>query len=179
MDWRNWRQSLQTHQTNLSYPSIFQFNVIFWVFPGKQWRWLDAWLYQVTVYPETSIYQPTIPHLAFVIQKSYPSIEAFALFLGAVWLCVDLRSAETFELSAIMFFTWFYVTHVSILTSDFSKTFSKISSSKYRTFCYQSTVWRDWWIKLLCILKLQTHQSIDFVVSVNDFSPDSSSALLS
>ena len=99
--------------------------------------------------PETSIYQPTIPHLAFVIQKSYPSIEAFALFLGAVWLCVDLRSAETFELSAIMFFTWFYVTHVSILTSDFSKTFSKISSSKYRTFCYQSTVWRDWWIKLL------------------------------
>ena len=73
----------------------------------------------------------------FVIQKSYPSNTAFAFFLGAVWLCVDLRSTETFELSAIMFFTWLYVTHVSILTSDFSKIFYKISSSIYRTFCYQ------------------------------------------
>ena len=39
--------------------------------------------------------------------KSYPSKIVFTYFLGAVWLCVDKRCAETFELSAIMIITWF------------------------------------------------------------------------
>jgi hypothetical protein len=72
----------------------------------------------------------------FVGKKSYPSNTVFTIFLGAVWLCVDLRSAETFEHSAIMVFTWLYVTHVSILTSDLLKFSFGNSFLKYRTFRY-------------------------------------------
>ena len=46
--------------------------------------------------------------------------EAFAFFLGADSLYTELRSVENLGLSAIMIFTWFFVTHVSILTSDIS-----------------------------------------------------------
>ena len=35
-----------------------------------------------------------------------------------------------------MIFTWFVVTHVSILTSDISTFFFKKTSKIYRTFCY-------------------------------------------
>ena len=45
--------------------------------------------------------------IKIVTIKSYPSKIVFTYFLGAVWLCVDKRCAETFELSAIMIITWF------------------------------------------------------------------------
>ena len=71
--------------------------------------------------------------------KSYPSKIVFTYFLGAVWLCVDKRCAETFELSAIMIITWFEATHVSILTSDIFKISFEISLGNYRTFCYRTS----------------------------------------
>ena len=114
------------------------------------------------LFPGKNIYDITQSNLScikflFVTQKSYPSNPVFTIFLGAVWLCVDLRSAETFEHSAIMVFTWLYVTHVSILTSDLLKSSLENSFLKYRTFRYPTNI-------------------LVVVVSVNHFSPDSSSA---
>jgi len=40
------------------------------------------------------------------------------------------------ELYVIPFLTGFFVTHTSIITSNFSKIFYNISSSNYRTFSY-------------------------------------------
>ena len=88
-----------------------------WFFPGFFW---DFSLFIVTI-------------------KSYPSKIVFTYFLGAVWLCVDKRCAETFELSAIMIITWFEATHVSILTSDIFKISFEISLGNYRTFCYRTS----------------------------------------
>lgn len=42
----------------------------------------------------------------------------FGFILGADLLCVDLQCAETLKLLAIVNFTRFYATHVSILSSD-------------------------------------------------------------
>lgn len=60
--------------------------------------------------------------------------------LGAAWLSVDFRSAETLGFSAIMIFTWFIVTHVSILTSNISNVFFNTSSLIYGTFRYQKNI---------------------------------------
>ena len=105
----------------------------FWLFPGKYRRWKkQAFLGQNPLAQSNLQSTPFI----FVTKKSYPSNYVFTIFLGAVWLCVDLRSAETFEHSAIMIFTWLYVTHVSILTSDLLKLSLENSFLKYRTFRY-------------------------------------------
>ena len=62
--------------------------------------------------------------------------KAFACSLGADSLYTEKRSVENLGLSAIMIFTWFFVTHVSILTSDISILFYNKTSKIYRTFCY-------------------------------------------
>jgi hypothetical protein len=56
--------------------------------------------------------------------------------LGADLLYIVYRAVETLEFSAILVFTGYDVTHVSILTSDISNTIHIISSSTYGTFCY-------------------------------------------
>lgn len=81
-------------------------------------------------------------------------LTVFTANLEADSLCAEHQIAETLELTAIMIFTWFFVTHVSILTFESSNIFHKISSSVYKTLRY------------LCS-----------VASVNKLSPDTLSVL--
>jgi len=50
---------------------------------------------------------------------------------------VDEPCTETLELTVTMISTLFVATHVSILTSDISNKIHILSSTTYRTFCYQ------------------------------------------
>lgn len=63
-------------------------------------------------------------------------LTVFTANLEADSLCAEHQIAETLELAAIMIFTWFFVTHVSILTFESSNIFHKISSSVYKTLRY-------------------------------------------
>ena len=56
--------------------------------------------------------------------------------LGADSLYTVYRAVETLEFSAILVFTGYDVTHVSILTSDISSIIHIIPSTTYGTFCY-------------------------------------------
>jgi len=58
------------------------------------------------------------------------------MILGADLLYTVYRTVETLEFSAILVFTGYVVTHVSILTSDIFNIIHIIPSSIYRTFCY-------------------------------------------
>jgi len=55
---------------------------------------------------------------------------------GAESLYTVYRAVETLEFSAILVFTGYDVTHVSILTSDISSIIHIIPSTTYGTFCY-------------------------------------------
>ena len=46
--------------------------------------------------------------------------------LGAVLLYADSQCVENLEVSVIMYFTWFYVTHISIVTCEIFLIFSRI-----------------------------------------------------
>ena len=83
-------------------------------------------------------------------------LTVFTANLEAESLCAEHQIAETLELTAIMIFTWFFVTHVSILTFESSNIFHKISSLVYKTLRYHV-----------------------YVASVNKLSPDTLSALSS
>ena len=61
---------------------------------------------------------------------------AFAFIVGAVLLRADERCAETLGLSAKGVLTPFYVTHVSILTSDISSKPYSSPSQTYGTLRY-------------------------------------------
>ena len=63
---------------------------------------------------------------------------AFAFIVGAVLLRADERCAETLGLSAKGVLTPFYVTHVSILTSDISSKPYSSPSQTYGTLRYRS-----------------------------------------
>ena len=52
----------------------------------------------------------------------------FTITLGADLLYTVYRTVETLEFSAILVFTGYFVTHVSILTSDISNIIHIISS---------------------------------------------------
>ena len=60
--------------------------------------------------------------------------QTLLLFLS---LCVDWLNAENLEHSAITYFTWLIVTHVSILASDISSRWVQRPSTTYRTFRYR------------------------------------------
>ena len=60
----------------------------------------------------------------------------FTITLGADLLYTVYRTVETLEFSAILVFTGYDVTHVSILTSDISNIIHIIPSTTYGTFCY-------------------------------------------
>lgn len=67
----------------------------------------------------------------------YPSDGSpFGASLGTDSLCVDWLNAENLPLAAIVFFTGFLVTHVSILTSDISRSCHQKPSPIDRTFRY-------------------------------------------
>jgi hypothetical protein len=70
------------------------------------------------------------------ILTCFPSTTTFVLALGADSLCADYPCTETLGLSAEVFFTLLYVTHVSILTSDTSKRARALSSTAYGTLRY-------------------------------------------
>jgi len=86
--------------------------------------------------------------------------QAIALSLGADSLYTEKRSVENLGLSAIMIFTWFFVTHVSILTSDISISFYNKTSVIYRTFCYLFN-----FVPLYSGTKLKIAASVNFLSS--------------
>src|SRR3546814_10012599 len=63
----------------------------------------------------------------------FPSTTAFALALGADSPCADWPCAGTLGLSARVFLTLFVATHVSILTSDTSRTRSDEHTSELQS----------------------------------------------
>lgn len=124
------------------------------LFPGDSWR-------------TSSLYSRFWKNTFKCLFKKSHQNKHWLCFLGAALLSVDFQSAETLGFSAIMFFTWFYVTHVSILTSIFSNVFFNISSMIYGTFRYQNKKNPDFSVLEVLLF---------FVVSVNNFSLDTSSA---
>ena len=67
-------------------------------------------------------------NLSWIFQDTFPSTYPFGSFfiLGAVLLYADSQCVENLEVSVIMYFTWFYVTHISIVTCEISLVFLRI-----------------------------------------------------
>ena len=67
-------------------------------------------------------------NLSWIFQDTFPSTYPFGSFfiLGAVLLYADSQCVENLEVSVIMYFTWFYVTHISIVTCEIFLIFSRI-----------------------------------------------------
>lgn len=63
-------------------------------------------------------------YLSFNKNLVFPSNKTIVFFLGTVLLYVDYPFIQNLEFSAIMFFTLFVATHVSIITSDFTINFT-------------------------------------------------------
>ena len=104
--------------------------------------WTNLYLFdsikRITRYPITcQAYDwPSLDFISMNIHHWTHQDQAFAFLLGADSIYTEIRSVENLGLSAIMIFTWFIVTHVSILTSDISTWFYNQASKTYRTFCY-------------------------------------------
>jgi len=71
--------------------------------------------------------------LSFLI---YPSNKIFIFFLGTVLPYENYFYIRNLRLKAIMFFTLFIVTYVSIITSDIENKFYNLSFVIYRKFHY-------------------------------------------
>ena len=81
------------------------------------WKFFAAWINPIR--PDNL--RPSSPPAGRGILTSFPSTTTFVLALGAGSPCVDYPCAGTLGLSAGLSLTGLYVTHVSILTSDISR----------------------------------------------------------
>lgn len=92
--------------------------------------------------PAPGLPSPLRPPFAVILSTGIltccPSTTLFSLALGVDLPCPDERWTGNLSLSASGLFTRFIVTHVSIRTSDTSKTLLRASSSAYRTLPYHA-----------------------------------------